>query len=53
MSAANSIRVGAEVMALMDADEEYEFDVADPVDVLIRKVTLHTSTNISNSLLFQ
>ncbi|KAI0218150.1 hypothetical protein LSAT2_030144 [Lamellibrachia satsuma] len=38
----NSIRVGAEVMALMDADEEYEFDVADPVDVLIRQVTLRS-----------
>ncbi|KAI0218068.1 hypothetical protein LSAT2_030178 [Lamellibrachia satsuma] len=35
----NSIRVGAEVMALMDADEEYEFEVAAPVDVLTRKAT--------------
>ena len=50
--AANSIRVGAEVVALMDADQEYEFEVAAPVDVLMRKVTLHASTNTSNTLHF-
>ena len=38
---ANTIRVGADTMELMNADEMYEFEEAGPVSVHIRKVIIY------------
>ena len=44
---ANTIRVGADTVELMNADEMYEFEKAGPVSVTIRKVIIYL--NITSS----